>query len=34
MPNNVPQLLTLGMLARMLCVSEHTIRAWIRKGIL
>ena len=32
MAESVPQLLTLAALARMLCVSPHTVRAWIRKG--
>jgi excisionase family DNA binding protein len=30
--DNVPQLLTLLVLAKMLCVSPHTIRAWVRQG--
>ena len=29
---NVPQLLTLLVLAKMLCVSPHTVRAWVKKG--
>ena len=29
---SVPQLVTLIALAKRLCVSPHTIRAWIRKG--
>jgi excisionase family DNA binding protein len=32
MPDSVPQLLTLLVLAKMLCVSPHTIRAWVRQG--
>jgi excisionase family DNA binding protein len=32
MPDNVPQLLTLLVLARMLCVSPHTVRKWVREG--
>jgi excisionase family DNA binding protein len=32
MPDNVPQLLTLLVLAKMLSVSPHTIRSWVRKG--
>jgi excisionase family DNA binding protein len=32
MPDSVPQLLTLLVLARMLCVSPHTVRAWVKKG--
>ena len=32
MPDNVPQLLSLLVLAKMLCVSPHTVRAWVRQG--
>jgi predicted site-specific integrase-resolvase len=32
MPENIPQLLTLLAVARALCVSPHTVRAWVRKG--
>jgi hypothetical protein len=32
MSNTVPQLLTLISVSRMLCVSPHTVRAWVRKG--
>lgn len=32
MPETVPQLLTLLAVAKALCVSPHTVRAWIRKG--
>ena len=32
MPDSVPQLLTLLMLAKMLCVSPHTVRSWVRQG--
>jgi len=32
MPDTVPQLLTLLALAKALCVSPHTVRAWIRQG--
>ena len=28
----VPQLLTLIEVAQALCVSPHTVRAWVRKG--
>jgi len=28
----VPQLLTLLAVAKALCVSPHTVRAWVRKG--
>ena len=28
----IPQLLTLVAVARALCVSPHTIRAWVRQG--
>jgi excisionase family DNA binding protein len=28
----VPQLLSLQAVARALCVSPHTVRAWVRKG--
>ncbi len=29
---DVPQLLTLIVLARMLGVSPHTVRSWVRQG--
>lgn len=32
MPEAVPQLLTLLAVAKALCVSPHTVRAWVRKG--
>jgi excisionase family DNA binding protein len=32
MPDSVPQLLTLLAVAKALCVSPHTIRAWVRQG--
>ena len=32
MPETVPQLLTLLAVARALCVSPHTVRAWVKKG--
>ena len=34
MPDNVavPQLLTLLAVAKALCVSPHTVRAWVRQG--
>lgn len=32
MPDHVPQLLTLLVLAKMLSVSPHTVRAWVRQG--
>jgi excisionase family DNA binding protein len=32
MPETVPQLMTLLVLARTLCVSPHTVRAWVKKG--
>jgi len=32
MPDSVPQLLTLLEVAQALCVSPHTVRAWVRKG--
>ena len=32
MPDPVPQLLTLAAVAQLLCVSQHTVKAWIRKG--
>jgi len=28
----IPQLLTLLAVARALCVSPHTVRAWVRQG--
>lgn len=32
MPESVPQLLTLLAVAKALCVSPHTVRAWVRLG--
>lgn len=32
MADTVPQLLTLSAVAKALCVSPHTIRAWVKKG--
>ena len=32
MPDNPPQLLTLLAVAKLLCVSPHTIRSWVRQG--
>ena len=32
MPDNIPQLFTLIAVARALCVSPHTVRAWVKKG--
>jgi DNA-binding transcriptional MerR regulator len=32
MPDIIPQLLPLLEVARALCVSPHTVRAWVRKG--
>jgi len=34
MPEPIPQLLPLLAVAKALCVSPHTIRAWVRKGTL
>jgi excisionase family DNA binding protein len=34
MPEGVPQLLTLLAVAKALCVSPHTVRAWVKKGSL
>jgi excisionase family DNA binding protein len=34
MAENIPQLLTLLAVAKALCVSPHTVRAWVRKGTL
>jgi excisionase family DNA binding protein len=31
-PDTVPQLLTLLAVAKALCVSPHTVRAWVKKG--
>lgn len=31
MPENVPQLLTLLAVAKALCVSQHTVRSWVRQ---
>jgi excisionase family DNA binding protein len=28
----IPQLLTLATVAKALCVSPHTVRAWVRLG--
>lgn len=32
MTDSVPQLLTLLAVAKALCVSQHTVRSWVRKG--
>jgi predicted site-specific integrase-resolvase len=32
MADNIPQLLPLVLVARALCVSPHTVRAWVRAG--
>ena len=32
MPYNVPQLMTLLAVSNALCVSPHTVRAWVRQG--
>jgi DNA-binding transcriptional MerR regulator len=32
MPETVPQLLPLLAVAKALCVSPHTVRAWVREG--
>jgi excisionase family DNA binding protein len=32
MPEAIPQLLTLLTVAEALCVSPHTVRAWVRNG--
>lgn len=32
MTDSVPQLLTLLAVAEALCVSPHTVRAWVKKG--
>jgi DNA-binding transcriptional MerR regulator len=32
MPDYVPQLLTLLAVSKALCVSPHTVRAWVRQG--
>jgi excisionase family DNA binding protein len=32
MADNVPQLLPLVAVANALCVSPHTVRAWVKKG--
>jgi predicted site-specific integrase-resolvase len=32
MPDSIPQLLTLVAVAHTLCVSPHTVRAWVREG--
>jgi len=29
---DIPQLLTLLAVAKALCVSPHTVRAWVRQG--
>jgi hypothetical protein len=31
MPDNVPQLLALIDVAKVLCVSPHTVRSWVKK---
>ena len=30
--SNIPQLLPLQAVAKALCVSPHTVRAWVRNG--
>jgi len=32
MPDDVPQLLTLVAVAKLLAVSPHTVRSWVKKG--
>jgi len=32
MPETIPQLLTLLAVARLLSVSPHTVRSWVRNG--
>jgi predicted site-specific integrase-resolvase len=32
MSDSVPQLLTLLAVSKALCVSPHTVRAWVRQG--
>jgi len=32
MPENIPQLLPLLAVAKLLCVSQHTVRAWVKRG--
>jgi excisionase family DNA binding protein len=32
MPDTIPQLLPLLAVAKALCVSSHTVRAWVRQG--
>jgi excisionase family DNA binding protein len=32
MPDSIPQLLPLLAVAKALCVSPHTVRAWVRQG--
>lgn len=32
MTEGTPQLLTLLAVAKALCVSPHTVRAWVKKG--
>jgi excisionase family DNA binding protein len=32
MPDSVPQLLTLDAVAKLLAVSSHTIRSWVKRG--
>jgi excisionase family DNA binding protein len=32
MADNIPQLLTLLVVANALCVSPHTVRSWVKKG--
>jgi len=34
MPDTIPQLLNLVAVAKALSVSKHTVRAWVRKGLL
>ena len=32
MPDRIPQLVTLLDVSKALCVSPHTVRAWVRRG--
>jgi len=32
MSDVIPQLLTLAAVSKALCVSPHTVRAWVRNG--
>jgi DNA-binding transcriptional MerR regulator len=32
MPDGIPPLLPLVAVAKALCVSPHTVRAWVRQG--